>query len=107
MLKQADFIAELQYKTTEQGGRKTPAFSGYRPGVKFAFSEMQTSGQQIFIGKDRVYPGDKVTAEIAILATAYFAGLLELGMPFDFREGSTIMGTGVILEILNPILKKR
>jgi hypothetical protein len=33
---------------------------------------MQTSGQQIFIGKDRVYPGDKVTAEIAILATAYF-----------------------------------
>jgi hypothetical protein len=34
-------------------------------------------------------------------------GLLELGMPFDFREGSTIIGTGVILEILNPILQKR
>jgi hypothetical protein len=26
-----DFIAELKYLTAEQGGRKTPAHSGYRP----------------------------------------------------------------------------
>ena len=46
--------------TTEQGGRKTPAFSSYRPQVKFDFTEMQKSGQQTFIDKETVYPGDKV-----------------------------------------------
>jgi translation elongation factor EF-Tu-like GTPase len=49
--KQADFIATLTYRTTEQGGRKTAAVSGYRPQVKFDFAEMQTSGQQTFIDR--------------------------------------------------------
>jgi hypothetical protein len=49
-----DFIAELKYLTTEEGGRKTPVHSGYRPQVKFCFTEMQTSGQQTFIDKEIV-----------------------------------------------------
>ena len=61
---EADFIATLTYLTTEQGGRQTPAFPGYRPQVKFDFSEMQTSGQQTFIDRKIVYPGDTVEAEI-------------------------------------------
>ena len=56
----ADFIATLTYKTTEQGGRKTPAKSGYRPQVKFDFEEMETSGQQTFIDRELVFPGDTV-----------------------------------------------
>jgi hypothetical protein len=32
---------------------------------------MQTSGQQTFLDKDIVYPGDTVTAEIAIIATDF------------------------------------
>lgn len=46
-----DSIAELQYLTTEQGGRKTPLKSKYKPKVKFDFAQMQTSGQQTFIDK--------------------------------------------------------
>lgn len=68
IFKEPDFIAELKYKTTEDGGRKTPAFSGYRPQVKFPFSEMQTSGQQKFIDKKSVNPGDTVNAEVSILS---------------------------------------
>jgi translation elongation factor EF-Tu-like GTPase len=52
-----DFVATLIYRTTEEGGRRTPAKSGYRPQVKFDFVEMQTSGQQVFMDKEWVYPG--------------------------------------------------
>ncbi|MFD3002590.1 hypothetical protein ACFS7Z_19625 [Pontibacter toksunensis] len=104
-IEQADFVATLKYRTTEEGGRKTPAKSGYRPGIKFGFDEMQTSGQQIFIDKEIVFPGDVVDAEIKIIAVDYFAGLLAEGMEFEFREGPVIIGKGVIKHILNEKLK--
>jgi translation elongation factor EF-Tu-like GTPase len=103
----ADFIATLTYRTSEQGGRTTPVFNtGYRPQVKFAFSDMQTSGQQTFIDKDVVYPGDSVTAEIQIIAVEFFANQLTEGMGFEFREGSRVIGDGTISKILNERLKK-
>ncbi|SHN09612.1 hypothetical protein [Mucilaginibacter sp. OK098] len=101
MNKRPDFIAELQYLTTEQGGRKTPAFSGYRPPVKFTFSEMQTSGQQKFLNNDIVYPGESIIAEISLITSDFLKGMLNVGFDFDFREGSRIIGTGKILEVLN------
>jgi hypothetical protein len=102
--KEPDFLAKLNYRTTEEGGRQTPAFSGYRPQVKFPFSEMQTSGQQKFIDKDIVYPGETVNAEIGIISVEFFQHQLSEGMPFEFREGSRVIGTGRILKILNPQL---
>jgi hypothetical protein len=96
-----DFIARLTYRTTEQGGRKTPAKSGYRPQVKFDFTEMQTSGKQTFIDKETVFPGDTVDAKIKILSPDYFTGCLTEGMAFEFREGARIMGTGEIKYIVN------
>jgi len=101
-----DFIAKLQYRTTEQGGRQTPAKSGYRPQVKFDFTEMQTSGQQTFIDKETVFPGDTVDAKIKILSPDYFAGCLTEGMEFEFREGATVIGTGEIKYIVNDKLEK-
>lgn len=102
----ADFIASLTYLTTEQGGRQTPAFSSYRPQVKFEFTEMQTSGEQTFIDRKIVYPGDTVEAEIKIISVDYFAGQLKEKMKFDFREGSRIIGTGQIKHILNDKLRQ-
>ena len=101
-----DFIAELQYLTAEQGGRKTPAKSGYRPQVKFDFDEMQTSGQQTFINKELVNPGENVKAKIKILSPDHFAHTLTEGMEFEFREGATIIGTGKIEYIVNEKLEK-
>ena len=103
---EADFIATLTYRTIEQGGRKIPAKSGYRPQVKFDFTEMMTSGQQTFIDRNLVFPGDTVEAEIKILYVDYFAGQLSEKMKFDFKEGSVIIGTGQIKHIINPTLKK-
>jgi len=104
--KELDFIATLIYKPTNLGGRKTPAVSGYRPHIKFDFDEMRTSGQQVFLNKDLVLPGDTVEAEIRIIAVDYFAHRLSEGMLFEFGEGSTIIGTGEIIQIVNQRLKK-
>ena len=103
---QADFIATLTYLTAEQGGRKTPAKSGYRPHIKFDFDEMQTSGEQTFIDREIVFPGDTVEAEIKILSVKHFANKLTEGMTFDFSEGSILIGKGKIKRIKNETLKK-
>jgi len=101
-----DFIADLRYLTTEEGGRKTPAKSGYRPQVKFDFDEMQTSGQQTFINKQLVNPGENVKAKIKILSPDHFANTLTEGMEFEFREGKTIIGKGKIEYIVNEKLAR-
>ena len=106
-LRNIDFIADLKYLTTEEGGRKTPVFSSsYRPQIKFDFDEMQTSGQQTFLNKKTVYPGDTVEAAIRILSVEHFANTLTEGMTFEFREGSRVIGTGKIIDILNDKLEK-
>ena len=102
-----DFIALLKYKKTEEGGRKSYALSGYRPTIKFPFSEMQTSGIQTFIDKEKVFPGEMVKAEIKILSDEYFKYQLCENLEFDFREGQNIIGTGKIISILNPKLKSK
>ncbi|MBU2996642.1 hypothetical protein KO500_09355 [Cellulophaga baltica] len=101
-----DFIAELKYRTTEEGGRRTPASSGYRPHVKFPFSKTMTSGQQTFIRQDSVNPGETVKAEIMILSPQFFENMLEIGMEFEVGEGSHVVATGKLIEILNTDLIK-
>jgi translation elongation factor EF-Tu-like GTPase len=102
---QPDFIATLQYRNSEEGGRRTATISGYRPTVKFSFDEMLTGSIQTFIGKELVHPGESIEAEIVIIATTYFKGRLSEGMNFIFTEGQIIIGTGVIKKILNRDLK--
>ena len=101
-----DFTAQLNFKTTAAGGRQSFAMNGYRPHIKFEFDDFCTSGQQIYRGKDRVFPGDSVLAEITILATEHFRNKLEKGMPFNFYEVPNIIGNGIIMEIVNSDLKK-
>jgi hypothetical protein len=100
-----DFIATLRYRSMEEGGRKSPAKSGYRPGIKFPFSDMQTSGRQIFIDREFVMPGETVDAEIKVVSIDHFAPRLHVGLTFEFMEGNRIIGTGTIKYIVNDELK--
>ena len=101
-----DFIAFLNYRTFDEGGRATPAKSGYRPQIKFDFEERTTSGRQNYLGTEWVCPGETVEAEISILSPQFFTNKLEVGMEFQFCEGWKIIGTGKILKIVNIELKK-
>lgn len=103
-----DFIAELQFSTTEQGGRKKPVASGYRPHIEFDdYPEYLTSGQQTYLGQETVVPGVTVLAEISILSKEYFVNKLHENMTFKFCEGAHIMGYGKILEVVNANLKRK
>jgi len=105
-LKNIDFIAELNFLTIEQGGRKTAASSGYRPHIEFDnYPEYLISGIQTYIGKKTVIPVESVKAEIAILGTEYFARRLYENMEFKFCDGSRTVGHGAITEIINLDLK--
>tara|TARA_R110001606_G_scaffold387773_1_gene552708 strand:- start:488 stop:808 length:321 start_codon:yes stop_codon:yes gene_type:complete len=100
------FIAKLKYKTAETGGRKTPANSGYRPQIQFGFTDKQTSGSQKFLDKEKVNPGETVTAEISVLTPQLFENKLDVGMNFQFLEDFTIIGFGSVLDILDKTLEK-
>jgi hypothetical protein len=101
-----DFIADLKYKSTEEGGRMGYAASGYRPHIRFPFSKNMTSGEQIFWDKEKVYPGETTRAQIRILDHVTFKNSLTNGMKFEFCEGPRVVGTGEIVEIKNEELKK-
>lgn len=75
-----DIIAVLKYRTSAEGGRKSPAGSGYRPGIQFDFLTTQLSGRQTFIDKEIVYPGDFVNAYIKFAAPHLVVYLLSEGM---------------------------
>ncbi|HTF27551.1 MAG TPA: hypothetical protein VK625_01835 [Flavitalea sp.] len=102
-----DFIAELKYLSTEEGGRQTPAHSGIRPHVKFPFSNYLTSGQQTFIDMEWVKPRESVTAYIKIISIDIFQNSLTDGMEFEFIEGPKLTGTGKIISVINPFLKRQ
>ncbi len=53
-----------------------------------------------------VFPGYTVEARIKIVAGNYFEKCLTEGVNFEFREGATVIGTGIIKLIINPKLKK-
>ncbi len=101
-----DFTAKITYVATNEGGRENCAWSGYRPHVKFEGEKVMTSGEQIFIDKEKVFPGETVTAEIRILSKDVFKNYLFAGQHFEVGEGSRVVGHGEILEVVNPDLKQ-
>jgi len=101
-----DFIARVTYLTTKQGGRKGYATSGYRPHVKFDGRKELTTGEQVFIDKDKVFPGETVTAEIRILGTDFFKNYLFVGQYFEVAEGPRLVGHGEVLEVINTDLRQ-
>lgn len=100
-----DFIALLKFKTTEEGGRIGFAKSGYRPQLSFDFEKITTSGRQIYIGKEMVFPGETIEAEITMLSPQFFEKKLSEGLEFKCIEGAKTIGTGKILKIKNEKLK--
>ncbi len=102
-----DFLAHLQFLPAEQSGRTTPARSGYRPLIVFEhYPEYPTSGEQTYLDKTEVFPGDSVQAEIKILGAGYFTKRLDAGRRFQFYEGSVLIGYGAVTQIVNPDLLK-
>ena len=102
---QVDIIAEVTFFTLGESGQLKSIKSGFRPQMKFGFTENLTFGHVTFIDKEIVHDEDQVLTKIKILSPDLFEGSLEEGIKFEFTEGKNIIGIGVIKKIINRRLE--
>lgn len=89
------FECETYVLSKEEGGRKTPFFSGYRP--QFYFRTTDVTGAVKLLGDaEMCMPGDNVKLEVELIKPV----ALDDGSRFAIREGGRTVGSGIISKIL-------
>jgi translation elongation factor EF-Tu-like GTPase len=94
-----DVEVEITFLTTEEGGRKGPAFSNYRP--QFYYDGHDWDAVHTYPSVEAVYPGQTVIAHLCFLSPQYHVGKLYPGKEFLLREGQRIVGHGKVTKILD------
>ena len=99
-----DLEAEVTHLPTAEGGRKTPARSGYRPTCDFGVPGVLNDGAHFFVGKTWVAPGESVLTRIQLISPESLQGRLHVGQSFAVREGMRITARAIILRLHNESL---
>jgi translation elongation factor EF-Tu-like GTPase len=103
------FVAKIRLLSTSEGGRKGGIISGYRPNASFAES-VNTDVQFELLYNSQLNPGEEGTVSLKPLNFSSIEPFLHFGSQFIIREGSKIIGQGIVLEIVKDaetlILKK-
>jgi translation elongation factor EF-Tu-like GTPase len=94
-----DVEAEITFVPTEEGGRKTPALSGYRP--QFYFGGFDYDADQEYPDVESVAPGQTARAYLRFLSPDYIVGQVFSGMEFQVREGARVVARGRVTKILH------
>src|SRR5262245_11497935 len=94
-----DIEVELRFLTTAEGGRKGPAFSGYRP--QFYYDGHDWDAVHEYPDVEQVNPGDTVRAFLAFLSPTEHLRKLMPGKSFQCREGQRVIAEGQVLRILD------
>jgi translation elongation factor EF-Tu-like GTPase len=91
----------VEFLPTEAGGRKGPAFSGYRP--QFYYACHDWDARQEYPEVQQVNPGDTVRVIFTFVSPAEHWGKLYVGMPFLIREGARTVAYGQVTKILEAL----
>lgn len=97
-----DIKAEICYLTTAEGGRQTGVMSGYRGQFHYGGDDQPWDGFQHFPEfSDGVVIelGTLVRAKVRFLQSRWdevHSKRIEVGVPFEIREGRRIVGRGVV-----------
>lgn len=94
-----DIEAEIYYLTAEEGGRKTPIYSGYRG--QFYYDGNDWDGPQKFKNVEFVDPGSTVKVCIGFIPPDKHHGQIFVGMKFEIREGARTVGKGTVTKIID------
>jgi elongation factor Tu len=102
MPKQEGFLARVYFLKPEEGGRKSPISSGYRPMLYFG---LESKGKKLYNdgilfiddGK-QVQPGETCDARVVPLHPELLHVSLQPPLTFDITEGSRVVGRGEILK---------
>ena len=93
-----DIEVELRFVATEEGGRKGPAFSGYRS--QFFYDGHDWDAVHEYPDGLQVNPGETVRAYLAFLSPQEHVRKLSPGKRFQCREGTRVIAEGRVLRIL-------
>ncbi|MEV1242904.1 elongation factor Tu [Nonomuraea sp. NPDC049750] len=89
------FTARIYLLTPEEGGRRRPIASGYRP--QFYLRTTDVPGQLLL--DDPAQPGDTIEVRVELGK----AVALEPGLGFAIREGGLTVGAGTVLDVLDDV----
>lgn len=95
--------AKIYFLRPEEGGRKTPIFSGYRPALYFG--EKQTDGAIILASGSGVIPGTECEVVIKLLHPEHLGDALKPRATFEAKEGSRVVGRGQVVGIHHAAAK--
>ena len=87
--------AQVYALKTEEGGRHSPFFSGYRPQFYFRTTDV-TGTVALPDNLQMVMPGDNVELSIELISTI----AIEKGLRFAIREGGRTVAAGAVTEIV-------
>lgn len=85
-------------------GRRSPAFSGYRPSHK-VHDNCLTTAQHEYIGVSQVAPGEKAHAKVWFITPEVYPHCLWCGREIDVQEGKRVIGKLTVIKILNKVLE--
>jgi len=87
-----NFKALVYVLTSDEGGRRTPFFSGFKPQFFMNTSDVTCT---LSLSKEMAMPGDYLEIDISLLK----AIVIEKDNRFSLREGGLTIGRGTIIEI--------
>ena len=96
--------ALLSFLSTEEGGRQTPVFSGYRPNHNFG----EAGGREFYVGRitfarsESILPAESKEVDIVFLNGPGLMDALRSGRPWRIQEGAKLVATAALIEILEP-----
>ena len=94
-----DIEAEIRFLTSEEGGRHTPVWSGYRP--QFYYDGHDWDAHQEYPDVEWVHPGETARTLLWFLSPDAHLDRVQVGMEFEVREGARAVGRGRVTKILN------
>ncbi|MDR2253891.1 MAG: elongation factor Tu [Bifidobacteriaceae bacterium] len=89
------FKAQVYVLNKEEGGRKTPFYSNYRPQFYFRTTDV-TGVITLDEDKEMVMPGDNTLMTVELIQPI----AMEQGLGFAIREGGRTVGSGRVTEII-------
>ena len=91
-----DVRVKLRFLSTAEGGRRTLAYSNYRPQFFYAGQHYAVNHR---FPKEGVAPGEITEAELAFASPGLLQGQIHLGATFEIYEGAKKVAEGEIVQI--------
>ena len=99
MKRPKDIEANIYFLTTDEGGRHSGVFDGYRP--QFYYDGYDWDAFHEYPDGRYVNPGETARVYLSFLRPHVHVGKVYEGMEFLIREGSRTVGKGQVVKIID------